>query len=225
MKKILKYRLFSNKIWQNKILQAWRINNEGVTVIEFAMIAPIFFGLLFMLIETGILFTAQQLLETAVTSASRTVLTGETQSGLSSSNTGNDPTGKDAFRDKICDGVSGLINVDECKSGLMINMQTFPATTDSAAVKDSLALPLKGDGTPDLTKMTCAGFGGGDEYMFIRAFYQYPIYADFGSIFGTESTWGKIKGSTKGHSLISGTVVMKIEPFSGTGSQNKTPCQ
>jgi Flp pilus assembly pilin Flp len=204
-----------------KLFKKWLTNNEGVTVIEFAMIAPIFFGLLFMIIESGIVFTAQQLLETSVTSASRTVLTGETQSTLTA---GNNVEAGVNFKTKICEGMSGLINLEECKAGIMVDMQNFGPSVSALSVKNKLTTPLKGDGTPDPSKMTCADFGGTDGYMLIRTYYQYPVYADFGSIFGNESSLGKVGGSSLGHTLITGTVAMKLEPFSSTGSPVKAPC-
>jgi Flp pilus assembly protein TadG len=205
-----------------KTMRRWLSNKEGVTVIEFAMIAPIFFGLLFMIIESGIVFTAGQLLETSVTTASRSVLVGTTQNGLTAGN--NEQAGVN-FKQAICEGMSGLINIDDCKSGIKVDMNKFSATATASDIQAKLALPVKADGTLDASKMTCANFGGADDYMLIRAYYQYPIYADFGSIYGNSGfSLSAIGGSTKGHSLITGTVAMKLEPFSGTGSPAPAPC-
>lgn len=47
-------------------------NQEGATAIEFAVVAPVLFMLIFGIIEFGILFTTQSALEGATSSAART---------------------------------------------------------------------------------------------------------------------------------------------------------
>ena len=45
-------------------LRRFRGNRRGSAAVEFALVAPIFFGLLFAIIETAIMFFAGQVLET-----------------------------------------------------------------------------------------------------------------------------------------------------------------
>src|SRR5713226_10092203 len=53
------------------LLSRFRRNRAGSTVVEFALVAPMFFALLFALIETGIVFFADQMLETGVQDTGR----------------------------------------------------------------------------------------------------------------------------------------------------------
>ncbi len=185
-------------------------NNEGVTAIEFAMVAPIFFTLILMIIETGIVFAAQQLLDSSVNSASRTVLTGTAQQQAAT----DANNGGKSFRDRVCSGMSGLIGMSDCQSGIMIDMKSFGATPTSTALSASLAAPATA-GIPDKTLMNCASLGGGNDYMLIRAYYQYPVYVSYLSM---------IAGSTSGHSLIVGSAAMKLEPFTGSAIPPSNVC-
>lgn len=49
-----------------------RENNEGVTAVEFAMVAPVLFLLIFGIIEFGLIFATQSALEGATSAAART---------------------------------------------------------------------------------------------------------------------------------------------------------
>ncbi len=192
------------------LFKSWCKNKDGVTAIEFAMVAPIFFGLLLMIIETGIVFAAQQVLDSSVNAASRTVLTGAAQQQAATDSN----NGGASFRDRVCAGMSGLIGMSECQSNIMIDMKAFGASPTATALSSSLATPATA-GIPDKTLMNCASLGGGNDYMLIRAYYQYPVYVSYLSM---------ISGSTPGHSLIVGSAAMKLEPFTGSAIPPSNVC-
>ena len=52
-------------------------NEDGVTVVEFAFLAPIFFALLFSILETGIIMTKLTLLDNAVSNSARSIYIGK----------------------------------------------------------------------------------------------------------------------------------------------------
>ncbi len=182
------------------LLSRLRRNEEGVTAIEFAMVAPIFFGILLMTIETGIVFAASQMFDAAVTNASRQILTGGLQTSGSS-----DASLKQQFRDLVCTNMSALLSASDCNAGLLVDMKRF--TTGIPA--GSLALPLNGTQL-DVTKMTCANFGNPTEFMLVRGYYQYPVYVAY--------LGGNPGATNTGSRLLVGSVAMKLEPFSGNGS-------
>ena len=62
-------------------LRRFRGNRGGSAAVEFALIAPIFFGLLFAIIETALVFFSSQVLESITQNSARVVLTGQAQSG------------------------------------------------------------------------------------------------------------------------------------------------
>src|SRR3954467_9863935 len=57
----------------------FRGNRRGSAVVEFALVAPMFFALLFAIIETAIMFFASQVLETVTQNSARVILTGQAQ--------------------------------------------------------------------------------------------------------------------------------------------------
>src|ERR1700677_3992169 len=56
-----------------------RDNGRGSAAVEFALVAPVFFALLFAIVETAIMFFAGQVLETVTQESARQVLTGQAQ--------------------------------------------------------------------------------------------------------------------------------------------------
>src|SRR5471030_2957823 len=61
------------------LLRRFRRSRGGSAAVEFALVAPMFFALLFAIIETAIVFFAGQVLETIMQNSARTILTGQTQ--------------------------------------------------------------------------------------------------------------------------------------------------
>jgi Flp pilus assembly protein TadG len=63
------------------LLRRFRRSRGGSAAVEFALVAPAFFALLFAIIETAIMFFAGQVLETITQTSARTIFTGQTQTG------------------------------------------------------------------------------------------------------------------------------------------------
>src|SRR6202042_2973107 len=61
------------------LLRRFRRNRRGSAALQFALVAPVFFALLFAIIETAIMFFASQVLETITQESARQVLTGQVQ--------------------------------------------------------------------------------------------------------------------------------------------------
>ena len=55
------------------------ICTRGATAVEFALVAAPFFALLIAILQTALIFLAQQVLQTATTEAARLVMTGQAQ--------------------------------------------------------------------------------------------------------------------------------------------------
>src|SRR5471032_2889596 len=64
---------------RGNLLRRFRRNRRGTAVIEFALVAPVFFALLFAIIETALVFFAGQVLETITQDSARQILTGQAQ--------------------------------------------------------------------------------------------------------------------------------------------------
>jgi len=66
-------------------LRQFRRSERGSAAVEFALVAPAFFALLFAILETSIIFLAGQVLETINQDAARMVMTGQAQSSYTQS--------------------------------------------------------------------------------------------------------------------------------------------
>lgn len=61
------------------LLRRFRRNRSASAAVEFALVAPVFFALLFAIIEVALMFFASQVLETMTQQSARTILTGQAQ--------------------------------------------------------------------------------------------------------------------------------------------------
>jgi Flp pilus assembly protein TadG len=78
------------------LVQRIRPDARGATIIEFAFVAGPFFALLLAILQTSLIFYADQTLETATQSVSRLVMTGRVQSNT------NTAMNKAAFKTAAC---------------------------------------------------------------------------------------------------------------------------
>ena len=109
------------KYWS---LKFWK-NREGVTAVEFAMIAPVFMSLLFSVFEMGVLMTKVTLLDLAAAEASKQIYIGAAASGT--------VTPED-LEETICETVS-LIDKN-CAGNLLLEMTPI---TDFSSLPNSKA--------------------------------------------------------------------------------------
>ena len=71
--------LAASKVSGKKILRRFRRNRAGSAAVEFALVAPVFFALLFAIIEVATYFFASQVLETITQDSARVLMTGQAQ--------------------------------------------------------------------------------------------------------------------------------------------------
>src|SRR5438105_9292978 len=85
-------------------------DDKGATAVEFALVAVPFLALIVALIQTFLVFFAQELLESVVQKSSRLILTGQVQSQQMK---------QDAFKQAACNQIAILFSCD----GLMVDVQ------------------------------------------------------------------------------------------------------
>ena len=162
-------------------------NEDGVTAIEFGLVAVPFFALMFAILETAIIFFAGQLLETAVGDTARLVRTGQAhEDGMSES----------AFKTALCSRVFQLF---DCENELNVDVRTFP-TFDSI----DLSPPVDEDGNL-ITEDFDFQIGEAGDIVVIRALYEWPVFV---TMLGND-----LGNLANGKHLLSATAVFKNEPF------------
>lgn len=167
-----------------------RRNEDGSVAIEFAIIAPVFFFLMFVIAETALVFVAEQVMDNAVFETSRLIRTGNAQ-GMT----------KEEFTNQVCGRVSVFVNCDSAN---------FYLDVKSYTTFDSMALDQPTDADDDFDDPGAFEFGGPSDIVVVRAYYQWPTNAIFGSL--------SLKNLSNGKRLIGAFAAFRNEPFTSTAS-------
>lgn len=131
-------------------------SSEGATAVEFALIAAPFLALLFAILETALVFLAQQTLQTATTNTARLIMTGQVQ---------NQNMTAAQFQQSLCANATSLFNC----SGLYVNVQTFATFASMTRMT-----PLQ-NGKFNSSAMNFITGGPGD-IVLVQTFYQWPVW-------------------------------------------------
>ncbi|WBL81793.1 pilus assembly protein [Bradyrhizobium xenonodulans] len=137
---------------------AFARDDRGATAVEFALVAAPFLALIIALMQTFLVFFAQQMLESVVRQSARLVMTGQVQSAQMT---------QAVFKQKVCDQIVILFNC----SGLMVDMQV--ATSWSSANTATPALTF--DGSGNVTNSWQYDPGDPGDIVVLRVMYVWPV--------------------------------------------------
>jgi Flp pilus assembly protein TadG len=170
----------------------WRRNERGSVAVEFAIIAPIFFFLMFVIAETALVFIAEQVMDNAVFETARLIRTGQVQQGGMS---------EADFKTQVCNRMSVFVNCSSTNFYLDVKKYADFASMDTSK-------PLNADET--FKSPGAFDFGDAGEIVIVRAYYQWPTNKIFGSL--------SLKNMTNGKRLIGSFAAFRNEPFTATAS-------
>lgn len=139
-------------------------NQRGATAVEFGLVAMPFFAVLFTIIETALMFWTSQVLDEAVTQASRTLLTGESVAIYSAS-----PDKTKAFKQEVCARAPALVDCDR----LSIDVRGYTTPADALA---DLAKRNPVSGTTLNTKDFSYNQPQASQIVVVRAALRYSLY-------------------------------------------------
>jgi Flp pilus assembly protein TadG len=178
---------------------------RGAVGIEFAFIAPVFFTLLLGILETGILFYAQNTLQYSVQTTGRMVRTGSAQGtafATATKCTGSAVAGaysssQQWFKDQICCGISGVMT--DCANSLHVNVQNYSGGfgtnfSNSTDVSGNL-LAVADNYSP----------GNPCDVVLVRATYNWTVITPIMSFF--------LVNMASSQHLLSATTAFRNEPF------------
>jgi Flp pilus assembly protein TadG len=134
---------------------------DGAAAVEFGLVVLPFLALMFAIIETALVFFAQQSLETIAANTARQILTGQAQTTGYSLNT---------FTRMICNQF--VVAMFSCPTGMYVDVKTY-----SSFSSINNALPLKNDGTIDSSNFVYQPGNPGD-IVVVRLMYQWPIFVN-----------------------------------------------
>ncbi|QUS41448.1 pilus assembly protein [Tardiphaga alba] len=138
-----------------KRLRRFRRSQDGSAAVEFAMIAPMFFALIFAIMETGMVFLAGQVLETGVQDGARLVYTSQSASAAD-------------FKSAICGRVSSLMDCNK----LDIDVRSYDAGT---TITISDPIDAGGNYVPGGLVYQPPSYPS-SKTVVVRGFYQWPLY-------------------------------------------------
>lgn len=161
---------------------------QGVTVVEFALIAPAFLGLLIAMFETAIFLFAQMVLQDAAVQVGRYFLTGQAQNGNWTAST---------IQTKICPTIQALFT---CSSVIVI-VQTY--SSFASAINTSAPALYNGSGQPITSFTYDPGTPG--EIMVVQLVYQWSVVSGpLGFV---------LSNLPNGAAELMGVTAFRVEPY------------
>jgi Flp pilus assembly protein TadG len=180
------------------------MGDRGVTVVEFAMVAPMLLLLLLTVIDLGFMLTTQSLLDGAARAAARLIRTGQVQTSGSPIAT---------FQNLLCSDLSPVMSTSTCQSNVIFQVQVF---TNFSGVSFTPCTQTTNPNAAGYCGFT-AGIAG--QIVGVQATYNYPFMVPWisGCLTGG-SCWfaaGSADGSNAGTGTVPlmSTVIFMNEPF------------
>jgi Flp pilus assembly protein TadG len=142
-----------------RLCSRFRRNRRASAAVEFALVAPLFFALLFAIIETALMFFASQVLETITQDSARMIFTGQAQQ-LSYTQA--------QFRDYVCSQgqVAALFDCNK----ISIDVRSYNQSFSGMAINNQI------DNTGNFINNMQYSPGGAGDVVVVRLFYQWPIF-------------------------------------------------
>ena len=176
-------------------LRRFRRSRRGSAAVEFAMVAPIFFALLFAIIETSLVFFASQILESGIQDSSRQLYTHQLQDG------GLTLLQEEAaFKQDLCNSVKVLLSCP-----LDVDVKFYPSGTPI-----TITDPIDGSGNYDNTNLVFQlPPKNSSATVVVRGFYQWPLF-----VTGLGYNIANIgRGSSNSKRLLAATAAFHVEPY------------
>jgi hypothetical protein len=176
---------------RQRVLSRYRQSQSGVSAIEFAFAAPLFFALLMAIFEVGIMLFSEFTIQNNVGDASRMIRTGEVRT-------------ESDFRAQVC---GRLANYLDCEKNLHIFVESF----DDFNQVPPPPSPITPDGDMDygeqeegvITKFD-PGAGEAGRVVVVRVYYEW-------SLFSPGMTY--MSNMSDGRRLLVGGAAFRNEPF------------
>lgn len=132
-------------------------DRDGVTAVEFALVALPFFTLAFGIIEIGLAHFANRLVDNAVVEASRLIRTGQAHSGgLSAA----------GFKTAVCDSMPGFM-CDEDR--IVVEINSIDDFSDASSLDDLY------DDEGNLREDTAYEIGDSTSIVVVNVIYKWPM--------------------------------------------------
>lgn len=174
---------------KTNILRRFRRNRRGSTAVEFALVAPLFFALLFAILEAAIVFFAGQLLELGTAESARLMMTHQAQdSGMTET----------AFKTNLCNRIKVMFKCDGNLANITVDVKVFTPGTAITITNPIVSGSLTGPFSYSLPP------SGSPNTIVVRAFYKWPLF-----VTGLGFNLANLNGSER---LLAATAAFHVEP-------------
>ena len=163
-----------------------RMDRSGSAIVEFALIAPVFFLLIFAIMEVGIIFFAQSTLQTAANDIARLVRTGQAQNGAMT---------QTQIQNRVCTDIAPLMG---CDQNLRVDVESF---TNFGGESFSAPLNASGNFNPD----NAYSPGSSCNVVLVRVYYAWPVFTPILTPF--------LSNMTSNRHLLYAAASFRNEPF------------
>jgi Flp pilus assembly protein TadG len=168
-------------------------STSGSVAVEFALIAPIFFLLLFAIIETTLALFAGMTLENGMKTVARMIRTGQVQAQNMT---------QAQFRQQLCNQINIVLSCDVQK--LYIDVRAFGNFANS-----QFPAPIDANGNlnPNLNSYQVGNSSqvGGNDIILVRALYTWPMFTPL-----LGQYYANMQNNTR---LLTASAAFRNEPF------------
>jgi Flp pilus assembly protein TadG len=190
--------LAASTAFVKNMLRRFRRSRAGSAAVEFALVAPVFFALLFAIIEVAIMFFASQVLETITQDSARALMTGQAQTGQVSACAVSgvaSPCTQASFQQYACSQIPALFSC----TGLYVDVESYSSFTN-------IAINSQIDGSGNFTSANMQySPGGPGDVVVVRMFYQWPLF-----VTGLGFNISNLSGNKR---LLVATAAFQNEPY------------
>jgi Flp pilus assembly protein TadG len=176
---------------KTSILRRFRRNRRGSAAVEFALVAPLFFAVLFAILELALVFFSSQILETVTQDTARLIMTGQAQ---------NAKYTQAKFKEEVC---AKLTVMFDCANGVSIDVQNYKEFSTLNIADPIVTDPI--DGKKDFVPPNNYLPGGPGDIVVVRLFYKWPIF-----ITGLGFNLANLRDSKR---LLTATAAFQNEPY------------
>jgi Flp pilus assembly protein TadG len=167
-------------------LRRFARRQDGAAAIEFAMVMAPFMLLMFLIMETALLFFAGQTLETAVADSARLIKTGQAQQATI-------PLTQTTFKAEVCKRIFALF---DCTNGMYVDVNT---STSFSSISNTVTYDSSGN------PVTTYSPGGTGDIVVVRLLYKWPVLFPL-----TQKFLGDGGGNSR---MLVATAAFRNEPF------------
>jgi Flp pilus assembly protein TadG len=172
-------------------LRRFGANRTGSAAVQFALVAPLFFALIFAIVEVTMMFFASQVLESGTRDAARGLFTHQIQDQAANA----DET-RQTFRQGLCNGIQVLLSC----SGVLVDVRSYPAGAAFTvpALFDAGGNAITGNFAFQIPDANSSNI------VVVRAFYRWPLF-----VTGLGFSLVNIGADKR---LLSSTAAFRVEP-------------